>query len=80
MTDVIYHQHLRMIVLWLFTRRCICCPSFATVPPLEQEMCLIVNVKGLRSCNVTVSCGTVVLMVDSSLKGVRLSTCGDCSP
>ena len=58
---IICHQHLRMIALRLFTKRYICCPSFVTIPPLEKEMCLIVKVTGLRSCNVTVSCGRVVL-------------------
>ena len=42
--SILCHQHLRRIALRLFTRICICYASFATVPPLEKEMCLIVKV------------------------------------
>ena len=31
------HQHLRRIALRHFTKRCICCLSFMTAPPLEKE-------------------------------------------
>ena len=34
--SILCHQHLRRIALRLFTKRCICCLSFVTVPPLEK--------------------------------------------
>ena len=35
--SILCHQHLRRIALRHFTKRCICCLSFMTIPPLEKE-------------------------------------------
>ena len=35
--SILCHQHLQRITLRHFTKRCICCLSFMTVPPLEKE-------------------------------------------
>ena len=54
--SIFCHQHLWRIVLRLFTKRCIYCSSFTTVPHLEKEMYLIGKFTGLCSCNVIIIC------------------------
>ena len=75
--SILCYQHLRRIA---FTKRCVCCLSFVTVPPLEKEMCLIVKDTWLRSCGVTITRGGMFLWRKSSLNGVRLSKFGGCCP
>ena len=76
----ILHCVILRIAFRLFTKRCVCCLSFMTVPPLEKEICLIVKVMWLHSCDVTITCGGMFLWRKFSLSVVRLSKFGSCCP
>ena len=71
--SILCYQHLRRIAFKLFTKRCVCCLSFMTVPPLEKEMCLIVKVTQLGRCDIAIACGGMFLWRKFSLSGVWLS-------
>ena len=76
-TPILCHQQLQRIVLRLFAKRYISCLSFVTVPTLEKEMCFIVKVMLLRSWDVTITCGGVILWRIFSLISVWLYKFGD---
>ena len=78
--SILCHQHLQRIALRLFTKRCICCLSFVTVPPLEKEMHLIVKIMWLHSCDITIICGGVFLWRIFSVNSVQLSKIGGYCP
>ena len=58
--SILYHQHLRRIALRHFTKRCICCLSFKTVPPLEKRSTWLSKSRDYLP-NVSITCGGVFL-------------------
>ena len=69
------HQHLRRIALRHFTKRCICCLSFMTVPPLEKWSTWLPKSRDYVP-NVTIICGGVFLWRIFSLSSIWLSKFG----
>ena len=58
--SILCHQHLRRIALRHFTKRCICCLSFKTVPPLEKRSTWLSKSRDYLP-NVSITCGGVFL-------------------